>query len=101
MDIFTKLEEYIKEDDLYVGPKNNQVVYHEEDVDEEEYQFMKKRYEEAKKQIKKTEELIKNRFIDKDSKKIKQSLEGDKKFVKNWETKIEPWMLEILKKAKQ
>jgi hypothetical protein len=105
MSVIQYLQEYLKEsteqvDDIDIPAKDLKVantIYRYDDIDKDEYEYMSKVVEKARLDISKTEELLKSRFIDKDTKGITQSLKANKLLVHNWDTKIKSWMEKVLK----
>jgi len=94
-------EHYLKESflptDLLIGSKNNQTIYRADDIDEDEYEMMSKIMEKERNKIPQMEKSLQNGWITNDTKKEMLALHGLKKKIKEWDDKIKPWMIEVLK----
>lgn len=76
------------------------VVYRAEEVDQEEYDYAKKVIERSKKDVEKMKKELNTMYVGRDKEDTKKSINGLEINIKNWEEKIEPWMLSILESKK-
>jgi hypothetical protein len=75
----------------------SKVVYKAEEVDKEEYDYMKKIVEKTKKDVEKMKKELKTMFVSKEMEDIKKAINSGEQLVKDYNEKIEPWMSSILK----
>lgn len=76
------------------------VIYHAEEVDKEDYDNTKKLVERSKKEVEKMKKELNTMYVGKDKEDTKKVINSLEKYIKNWEEKIEPWMLSILESKK-
>lgn len=96
--IFEYLKENLEDkiEDLKVGT----TVYRVDDIDKEEFVYMNKVMEKSREKLKNFDTRIndlKNGWITKDTKSEIKALESEKKSLENWDNKVKPWMLKVLK----